>query len=109
VMIVDLFPPGRHDPHGMHEVIQEHLTPFGQSYDLPGEEPLTLASYVAGLRIDVYLEHVAIGADLPDMPLFLHSDRYINVPLEATYQDAYRSMPGYWREVLEGQSVSPVL
>jgi hypothetical protein len=64
---------------------------------------LTLASYAAGRPIEVYLEHLAVGASLPDMPLFLDYERYINVPLEATYQAAYRGMPGFWRDVLEGQ------
>jgi hypothetical protein len=38
---------------------------------------------------------------LPEMPLFLHSDRYINVPLEPTYEAAYGGMPAFWRDVLE--------
>jgi hypothetical protein len=38
------------------------------------------------------------------MPLFLHADRYVNVPLEATYQEAYRGLPAFWREVLKGRS-----
>lgn len=34
-------------------------------------------------------------------PLFLQSDRYIQVPLEQTYQLAFRGLPAYWREVLQ--------
>lgn len=45
------------------------------------------------------MEHVAVGAELPQMPLFLRFDRYINVPLEETYQIAYRGMPAFCREV----------
>jgi hypothetical protein len=37
------------------------------------------------------------------MPLFLRPDRYINAPLEATYQFAYEGMPEFWRDVLEGR------
>jgi hypothetical protein len=37
------------------------------------------------------------------MPLFLLPDRYVNAPLEATYQEAYRGMPAFWRNILEGQ------
>jgi hypothetical protein len=107
VMIVDLFPPGTHDPHGMHSVIQEHLNQFEQAYDLPSDEPLTLASYVAGLQVDANLERLAVGAVLPEMPLFLRPDRYVNVPLEATYQEAYGGMPAFWRDVLEGRSDTP--
>ena len=36
------------------------------------------------------------------MPLFLRPDRYVNVPLEPTYQAAYQGMPAFWRDVLEG-------
>lgn len=104
VLFVDLFPPGRHDPQGMHGIIEQRLDSFEETYDLPAEEPLTLASYIAGSSIEVYLEHLAIGATLPDMPLFLRPDRYINLPLEATYQEAYRGVPGFWRDVLEGRS-----
>jgi hypothetical protein len=35
------------------------------------------------------------------MALFLRPDRYIYVPLEATYEAAYRGVPRFWREVLE--------
>lgn len=48
-------------------------------------------------------QQVAAGAPLPEMPLFPRSDRYIGVPLEATYQAAYHGMPEFWREVLEGR------
>jgi hypothetical protein len=100
-MVVDLFPSGQFDPHGMHGAIQENLNRFEQAYDLPNDEPLTLASYVAGLQVDGYLEHVSVGSLLPEMPLFLRPDRYIDVPLEATYQEAYRGVPAFWRDVLE--------
>lgn len=107
VMVVDLFPPGPHDPQGMHGVIQQRLNAFEEPYDLPAEEPLTLASYVAGPRVDVYLDHLAVGSVLPEMPLFLRPDRYVNVPLEATYHEAYRGVPAFWREVLEGRMQNP--
>jgi hypothetical protein len=45
-----------------------------------------------------------VGAALPDMPLFLRPDRYVNVPLATTYDAAYRGMPAFWRGVLEGRS-----
>jgi hypothetical protein len=103
LLLLDLFPPGPYDPEGMHGIIRQRLAPSDEPYDLPGDEPLTLASYAAGPRVEMYLEHLAVGAALPEMPLFLHPDRYIDVPLEATYQEAYRGMPGYWRDVLEGR------
>jgi hypothetical protein len=103
VLVVDLFPPTAHDPHGLHEIIRQRLEDSEEPYDLPPEEPLTLAAYAAGLRVEAFLEHVAVGAALPEMPLFLRPDRYVNAPLEATYESAYRGMPAFWRDVLEGR------
>lgn len=102
VLIVDLFPPGPRDPGGLHGVIHQRMEQSDDRYDLPSDEPLTLASYVAGPRIDVYLEHVRVGGALPEMPLFIRPDRYINVPLESTYTSAYEGMPAFWKGVLEG-------
>ena len=103
VLFVDLFPPGRFDPHGLHGEILERLEEPDEAYDLPTAEPFTLASYAAAEVIDMYIEHAAVGALLPEMPLFFLPDRYVNVPLEKTYQQAYHSMPSFWREVLEGR------
>jgi hypothetical protein len=41
------------------------------------------------------------GMLLAEMPLFLRPDRYVNVPLKATYREAYEGMPAFWRGVLE--------
>ncbi len=104
LLVVDLFPPGANDPFGIHGVIFQRLEQSDDPYDLPPNEPMTLAAYVAGGRVDAYIEHVGVRAALPDMPLFLNPDRYINVPLESTYTEAYRGMPGVWKEVLERPS-----
>jgi hypothetical protein len=103
VLLVDLFPPGTHDPSGMHGVVCQRLEQSDDAYDLPVHQPMTLASYRAGPRVEVYLHHLAVGAALPEMPLFLRPDRYVDVPLEPTYLAAYRGMPEFWRNVLEGR------
>jgi hypothetical protein len=103
LLVVDLFPPGSHDPYGMHGVIRQRLEQSDEPYDLPTDEPLTLAAYAAGPQVEIFLEHVAVGAALPNMPLFLRPDRYIDVPLELTYAAAYAGMPSFWRDVLEGR------
>lgn len=105
VLLVDLFRPGLHDPHGMHGAIWERFD--DEPYLIPPDEPLTLASYVADPQPQAYLEHLEVGAQLIEMPLFLNPDRYINVPLEATYLAAYQGMPAFWRDVLEGGGRSP--
>ena len=108
VMLVDLIPPGPHDPQGMHGAIWDRLDDEPDILS-PGA-PLTLASYV-GERLphlpEVYLEHLAVGSSLLAMPLFLSPDRYVNLPLEPTYQAAYCGMPAFWREVLEGKQARP--
>lgn len=101
LLVVDLFPPGPHDPGGMHGVIRQMLDDTAEAYELPAGEPMTLASYAAGPEIEVYLEHLAPGATLADMPLFLSSERYVPAPLESTYEAAWRGMPAFWRDVLE--------
>jgi hypothetical protein len=99
LLIIDLFPPSRRDSNGIHGAIWSELSdaPFVQ----PADEPLTLASYSAGLRKCAYVEPTAVGRALPDVPLFLEPEAYVNVPLERTYQAAYRGVPRRWQRVLE--------
>jgi uncharacterized protein DUF4058 len=106
VLLVDLFPPGPHDPQGIHGFIRQELDLSEDVYDLPSNEPLTLASYAVNFTsaIDIYLEHLAPGAVIPEMPLFIRPDKYVNVPLESTYESAYSGMPEFWRNVLEGKT-----
>ena len=101
VLLVDLWPPGEFDPRGMHGAVREWFDDLGEPYHLPSDEPFTLASYCASPPAEVFVEHLAVGRRLPDMPLFFQADRYINVPLEATYQAAFAGTPAFWREVLE--------
>jgi hypothetical protein len=44
---------------------------------------------------------VAIGKELKSMPLFLTPEVYVPVPLEETYQAAYRGVPKRWKDVIE--------
>jgi hypothetical protein len=103
LLVADLFPPTTRDPQGMHGALYERRALEYDLFTLPADRPLTLASYAAGPRVEAYLKHIAVGMPLPDMPLFLRPDRYVKVPLEATYQAAYQGMPEFWREVLEGR------
>ena len=99
LLIIDLFPPGRSDPQGLHGALWSRL---GEDEFLqPPEKPLTLAAYEARLLPIAYVEPIAVGLELPDMPLFLSTDGYINVPLEATYRAAYEGVPERWRRVIE--------
>jgi hypothetical protein len=100
VLVADLLPPGKNDPQGMHGEIWTRYA--SDAYDLPAEQPLTLSSYLAGDEVEAYVEHLNYGDPLPEMPLFLDDETYIYVPLEATYQAAFRDLPDFWKDVLEG-------
>lgn len=99
MLLIDLQPPSPRDPHGLHDAVWNRLR--GESCSPPPDKLLTLMAYAAGSRTTTYVEPVAVGDRLADMPLFLAAEHYINVPLEATYQAAYRGVPQRWRQVLE--------
>jgi hypothetical protein len=100
VLLADLLPAGLYDPRGIHGSLWERYD-SASADEKPGANVLTFASYVAGPLPEAYVESVALGDSLPEMPLFLQVDSYINVPLDETYQAAYRGLPLYLREVLE--------
>jgi hypothetical protein len=100
LLLVDLFPPGPRDPQGIHGALWAALG--DQSYTAPADMPLTLASYTAGLTKVAYIEPFAVGDVLKAMPLFLSTSGYVSVPLEDSYQAAYRGVPRRWQRVLEG-------
>lgn len=100
LLVIDLFPPGRFDPSGIHAALWAEIEDAG--YEPPPDKPLTLAAYVAGVGPECYVEPVAAGMPLPEMPLFLTPEWYVDVPLEETYMAAYRGVPERWRRVIEG-------
>ena len=100
LMIIDVFPPGPRDPQGIHRLIWDELDariPFA----LPSDRQLTVAPYIGGPTQEAFIEPAAVGRPLIDMPLFLTPERYVLVPLEATYQTAWKAVPAVWKEVLE--------
>jgi hypothetical protein len=103
LLILDLFPPGPRDPHGLHAAIWEEIA--GEEVEA-AKKPLTLAGYESSLSVRAYLKPVAVGDVLPDMPLFLEPGACVITPLESTYQTAFHSMPRRWRQVLENSSVA---
>ncbi len=101
LLIIDLQPPTINDPNGIHGAIWADVA-ADDSYRAPPDKPLTVASYDAGPDKTAYVEPVAVGDALPDMPVFLEPGEYVNLPLEATYQAAWRAVPERWRRVLAG-------
>lgn len=96
LLIVDLFPVTPRDPDGIHAAI------WGAS-DTPArrtEKPLTLVAYEAGDVERAFIQSVAVGDRLPEMPLCLSSGQYVPVPLEETYTAAFDGFAPRWRDVL---------
>jgi hypothetical protein len=101
LLIIDLFPPSKRDPQGVHKLIWDRIR--DEPFELPPDKRLTLAAYSAGTTITGYIEPIAVGDALPDMPIFLSLDRYVPCPLEATYQASWDVFP----KALKGPLLEP--
>jgi hypothetical protein len=99
LLLIDPFPPTPRDPNGLHGVIWKALT--RKAFALPADKRLTLVSYATGPDYLSFVEVVTVGDALPDMPLFLTPDHYVNVPLERTYLAAWEGFPEPLRPLLE--------
>jgi hypothetical protein len=104
LLIIDLHPPSRRDPQGIHKAIWDEFR--DEPFELPPDKPLTLAAYSAGVPIKAFIEPVAVGDPLPDMPVFLDPDTYILAPLEPSYLATWELCPEVFREAVSapGQS-----
>jgi hypothetical protein len=102
--LVDLFPPTRRDPAGIHAAVwgEDDVATF----QFDPAAPLTCASYIGGAGAEAFVEPTAVGKPLPDLPLFLTLEEYVPLPLETTYQRAFAAVPQYWQQVLT--QVTPV-
>lgn len=99
LLILDLFPPTPRDPQGVHPAIWSNIV--DRPFELPADKRMTLAAYDAGPVKQAFVEPVAVGDMLPEMPLFLAPGGHIPVPLEPTYQAAWAEVPRRWQQVLE--------
>jgi hypothetical protein len=105
LMVIDVFPPGKRDPQGIHKAIWDQFEE--EDLDMPAGKPLTLASYDAGPDYVAYVEFVGVGDELPDMPLFLKPEVYVPTPLEATYQAAWSVFPTPLKGLLDTPNSKP--
>lgn len=99
VVLVDLFPPGVRDPDGLHKPIWDEFR--DEPFQFPVGKERLLASYDAGPPWVAYVEPVSVGDTLRDMPLFLKPEIYVPLPLEATYQAAWKVFPKALKGLLE--------
>jgi hypothetical protein len=99
LLVVDLFPPSERDPQGIHKAICDEIG--DRPFELPPDKPLTVASYRTFPIKTAYVEPVAVGDDLPRIPLFLSADTYVLPPLEEAYGIAWGVFPAVFKELLE--------
>ncbi len=91
LLIVDLFPPTPRDPFGIHKAIWDEIEE--EDFVFPARKDRIVVSYQAGSQSVAYIEPVAVGDELPGMPLFLAGDLHVMTPLETTYQAAWAASP----------------
>jgi hypothetical protein len=100
LLVVDLFPPSDRDPQGIHKAIWDEFA--DRPFALPPDKPLTAAAYRAAPVKTAYVEPVAVGDDLPSLPIFLLDDLYVPAPLEETYRASWAAFPADFKGLLEG-------
>jgi hypothetical protein len=98
LLVVDLFPPSVRDPQGIHQAIWAQIT--DEPFELPPDKKLTTVAYSAGAVKVAYVEPIAVGDVLLDMPLFLEPGLHVPVALEAAYQATWNVFPEELRELL---------
>jgi len=80
-------------PEDYYSLLEQQAAGFGPDI-------LTLKFYECDDRVRTYLEPLAVGNSLPDMPVFLYPGMYIDVPLETTYLAAWEAVPRRWQKVI---------
>lgn len=99
LLVVDLFPPSPRDPQGIHKAIWDEISV--QPFELTADKPLTVAAYRAYPTKIAYVEPVAVGDDLPVLPIFLTANEYVPAPLEETYRASWAVFPTDFKALLE--------
>jgi hypothetical protein len=98
LLVGDLFPPSPRDPQGLHKAIWDEIVE--EPFELPADKQLIVASYDAGDVPTAYVEPVAVGDVLPEMPIFLEPGIYVPAPLAATYESTWAKCPDVIRELV---------
>ncbi len=100
VLVIDLFPPSRRDPFGIHKAIWDHFEE-DDSFELTGQQNRVFASYEADGVTTAFIETLAVGEPLPAMPLFIAPGAHVLVPLEETYTQAWTDTPKSLRRLVQ--------
>ena len=99
LLVVDLFPPSERDPQGIHQAIWGEIG--NGEFVMPADKLLTVVSYKAIPTIIAYVEPVAVGDNLPGLPIFLTEYEYVPAPLEETYRASWQVFPADFKELLD--------
>jgi len=102
LMVLDLFPPSRRDPNGIHRAIFDELADLPE--DPPSDKPLIFVSYQSSDPIVAYIEPLAVGDPIPELPLYYAHEKYVNVPLDSSYAAAWKSSGKRLRELVTAHS-----
>ena len=100
-MIADLFLPTPRDPEGIHRAIWQDRD---DEFVFSADKPLICVSYIGDPIPEAFVEPLAVGDPLPEMPLFLTPEVYVPVALEPTYKSAWQELPAFWQGVLTGSA-----
>jgi hypothetical protein len=107
LLVVDLFPPTKRDPFGIHRAIWDEVDDQDAPFEFPPGKDRIVASYDAGREKAAYVEPIAVGDELLDAALFLVEGGHVKVPLEATYQTTWSVLPARFQRMVE-TGVMPV-
>lgn len=100
LLIIDLHPPGPHDPQGLYSTIGQELS--GGTPVLPRDGPCTFAAFDANPReAAAYIMTAKVGEPVPTVPLFLAPGRCVDVDLEPSYTSAVLGIHPIFRRPLE--------
>jgi hypothetical protein len=102
-LVIAPHPPTPRDPHGVHVRFWSEAFGHAEVAGVTDQQPLSVMAYRSDVVPTGYMTPFAVGEPVPDTPLFLDPDHYVNVPLEQTYQAAWATMPERWKRVIEDQ------
>ena len=100
VAVIDILPPGPHDPDGLHGAVWPGLDTEPEASRPPADRPFSFAAYRADDPPTAFLSYVALGQPLPGLSLFLDGGVFVEVPVEQTYMTNYNELPAELKAVL---------
>jgi Protein of unknown function (DUF4058) len=98
LVLLDPFPPLMREQEGLHPAVWTHFSDDAETN--PPNRPLTFASYESEEDLEAFVEPLAVGEALPDIPVFLSEGVHVMLPLESLYQRAWAEVPRRWQEVI---------